>query len=301
MVRNDDKTSGVAVIDCKKILALIVLCGWVSSAAAEDACLASAQSGLERLYCEIVARGEGRGLPSPADFKRNDPQVQALLLRRPAARLGLSVPASSPAPSPTATAPADRLSDPTVEPAPTPPSPSARRSANDRAQSPVAPDRQSGLSGCQLAGEVIDCPNRRLVLASNQANRELQPGALAAGNTLSLASFQGDRRDAEVVRRYLSGAYDVYILKMLAIGLGANTMSFTAFHHAFHSLEDGGVDFAQRMEQTYRLLKEDKKTLAVKARYHNELPQSLAWCVSINREVVVCDNVGTNWVFTAAP
>jgi len=101
------------------------------------------------------------------------------------------------------------------------------------------------------------------------------------------------------VRRYLSKAYDRYIPAMVDIGLGANTMSFTAFHNAFHTTEDGGIDFARRMEQTFTLLKQDKKNLAVKARYHDELPQDLSLCTVINREIVVCDNVGTNWVYVS--
>ena len=47
------------------------------------------------------------------------------------------------------------------------------------------------------------------------------------------------------------------------------------------------------------MLKQDKKKLAVKARYHNELPQDLSLCMVINREIVVCDNVGTNWVYVS--
>jgi hypothetical protein len=123
------------------------------------------------------------------------------------------------------------------------------------------------------------------------------PGVLEDGNTLSLPSFEGDRGDEEAVRRYLSDAYDIYIPKMLAIGLAGTTMSFTAFHNAFHSIEDGGVDFAQRLEQTYHLLKQDKKTLAVKTRYHDELPENINLCTEINRDIVVCDNIGKNWVY----
>ena len=84
---------------------------------------------------------------------------------------------------------------------------------------------------------------------------------------------------------------------MLEIGLGANTMSFTAFHNAFHTLESGGVTFSERMTQTYELLKQDRKQLGVKTRYHDELPQSLSFCGAINRDVIVCDDVANNWVF----
>ena len=155
------------------------------------------------------------------------------------------------------------------------------------------------LSDCQLEGQRIACPRQRYDLVSNQPNSQLAEGALAEDNRLGLRPFEGNRDDSEAVRRYLSEAYDRYIPKMVDIGLGANTMSFTAFHNAFHTIEDGGVDFARRMEQTFTLLKQDKKKLAVKARYHNELPQDLSLCTVINREIVVCDNVGTNWVYVS--
>ncbi|MEX0603735.1 MAG: hypothetical protein WD623_01275 [Marinobacter sp.] len=273
---------------------MILIACWILPSGANDACMASAHSDLERLYCEITSRGEGSSLPSRADFKRNDPQVQALLLRRPAARLGLAVPApggeSKPSPAKVTDMPPPSSTDELPE-AP------ANDSRDARPASPVSTAPQRSLAKCRLEGESILCPGRRLELAVNQNNSELLPGVLEAGNTLSLSSFEGERNDDEAVRRYLSDAYDIYIPKMLAIGLGGTTMSFTAFHHAFHSMENGGVDFARRLEQTYHLLKQDKKTLAVKARYHDELPKSLNLCTEINRDIVVCDNVGKNWVY----
>jgi len=282
------------VIAYRKRLLMMLAAGWVLTASADEACLASAQSDLERLYCEVVERGGGAGLPSVVDFKRNDPQVQALLLKRPAARLGLKVPAPG---SDSKGSPAKFAGKTSASPAGNWPEARADSSGDQRLVAPViaAPDRS--LAKCRLQGEVILCPGRRFELATNKTNRELMPGVLEDGNTLSLPSFEGDRSDEEAVRRYLSDAYDIYIPKMLAIGLAGTTMSFTAFHNAFHSIEDGGVDFAQRLEQTYHLLKQDKKTLAVKARYHDELPESVNLCVEINRDIVVCDNVGTNWVY----
>lgn len=278
------------MINHNRRLVLILLVSWLQTANAADACTASAQSELERLYCDIMAQGEGGSLPSRADFKRNDPQVQALLLRRPAARLGLDVPVpgsdSGPSPAKSAAPAAGKW-----------PESRADSRGGQRSAAPVNRTAERSLAKCQLQGEALLCPGRRFELATNQNNRELLPGVLDDSNTLSLPSFEGDRNDDEAVRRYLSDAYDIYIPKMLAIGLGASTMSFTAFHNAFHSIEDGGVDFAERLEQTYHLLKQDKKTLAVKARYHDELPDNINLCTEINRDIVVCDNVGKNWVY----
>ncbi|NMT62655.1 hypothetical protein DIT72_04750 [Marinobacter orientalis] len=249
--------------------------------AAGSACLEGAETGLEKLYCEVVAEGGGAGLPSPTDFKRNDPQVQALLLRRPAGRLGLEVP------QPGASATADARTQ--TEQADTQPE------VAEPENNPPADGGQ--LADCRLEGQRITCPERRFDLAMNQPNSRLADGALEPDNRLGLSSYKGSRKDEEAVRRYLSDAYDRYIPKMVDIGLGANTMSFTAFHHAFHIMEDGGVDFARRMEQTFTLLKQDKKNLAVKPRYHDELPGDLSLCMEINRDIVVCDDVGTNWVY----
>ncbi|MFP3977497.1 hypothetical protein [Marinobacter sp. KMM 10035] len=243
----------------------------------------SAQSDLERMYCEIVERGGGAGLPSMADFKRNDPKVQALLLRQPAKRLSLTLPEVAAKPEP----------KPKPERKPEAATPQREFAKESVSEPPIA----QGLADCRLSGELIQCPNAAYTLAGNRSLASLENGVLEPGNRLGIEPFDGVRNDDEAVRGYLSAAYDRYIPKMLAIGLGANTMSFTAFHNAFYTLESGGVDFSERMDQTYELLKQDRKTLGVKARYHDELPESLAQCVTIDRSIIVCDNVGTNWVF----
>lgn len=258
---------------------MVLAAGWVSVASADEACLTSAQTDLERAYCEVVERGGGAGLPSMVDFKRNDPNVQALLLRQPAKRVGLALPKVSAKPKPEAK---PEMAAPTRQPAKT-----------SSSELSVA----QGLADCQLKRELIQCPSAAYKLANNRSLGSLDDGVLEPDNRLGIAPFGGPRSDDEAVRSYLSTAYDRYIPKMLAIGLGANTMSFTAFHNAFHTLEGGGVDFSERMEQTYELLKQDRKTLGVKTRYHDELPENLAQCATIDRNIIVCDNVGTNWVF----
>lgn len=247
--------------------------------AADDACMKAATTELEQLYCKVVSEGQGAGLPSPTDFKRNDPGVQALLLRRPAQRLGLKIP--------DATGTSAKPQQPQAAPVPVPAEPESE------------PQPTGRLAECSLTGSRITCPQGRFDLVANRPNRELADSALESGNRLGLSSFEGNRNDEDAVRRYLSSAYDRYIPKMVDIGLGANTMSFTAFHNAFHTMEDAGVDFARRMERTFSLLKQDRKTLGVKARYHDELPDDLSLCSVINRDIIVCDNVGVNWVFVS--
>ncbi|SDW97987.1 hypothetical protein [Marinobacter mobilis] len=238
------------------------------------------QSDYERVYCEIIAGGGGGSLPSFEDFRRNSLQVQALLLKRPAARLGIDL------------AVPERATPVAAEPAPQP-----------RSVEPVAtadPQRlpePQGMQGCSLQGEVIDCGHRRYRLATNQPNGELASGVLAESNRLGLVAFSGDSSNEAELRQYLSDAYDRYILKMLEIGLGGATMSFSEFYHNFQRHQARGVDYSERMEQTFQLLKEDKRTKVVPSRLTDRLPQSLTYCSGIGARVVVCDDVGTNWVF----
>ena len=257
----------------------------------QDRCLSAAETDLERLYCQIIAEGGGSTLPAQADFNRNTPQVQALLLKRPAERVGLAMP------EPEDTPQTNKGS------AATPQEKVGAVSTGSSAPAPKSPPEPSGstrLANCSLDNETIRCPNGVFELAGNQQRSELAEGVLGEDNRLNLAPFTGDRSDEGAVRRYLSNAYDQYIPKMLAIGLGANTMSFTAFHNAFHTLESGGVTFSERMAETYELLKQDRQQLGVKTRYHDKLPEDLAQCGFINRDVLVCDDVGTNWVFVRA-
>lgn len=253
----------------------------LSFGAADERCLSAASSELERLYCEVVAQGGGAGLPAQPDFNRNNPKVQALLLKRPAQKLGLSLPEPEPEPDPESK---NTESPEAAEPAP-------------KTTEPPEPNIAPGLKNCRLDGEQIRCPYGRYQLASNQPLAELADGVLGPDNRLQIAPFTGNRSNETAVRPYLSKAYDQYIPKMLKIGLGANTMSFTAFHNAFHTLESGGVTFSDRMAETYELLKQDRRQLGVKRRYHDELPENLSLCGAINRDILVCDNVGTNWVF----
>lgn len=261
----------------------IFVIGWISIASADEACLTSAQSELERLYCEVVELGGGAGLPSQVDFNRNDKDVQALLLRRPAKRLGLTLPDVSASPE-SQSKPQSKSKLTTQPPEP----------VNEPVSELPVTQR---LAGCQLRGEVIQCSKVVYELVGNRTLASLDDGVLEPSNRLGIAPFDGVRSDGEAVRSYLSAAYDRYIPKMLAIGLGANTMSFTAFHSAFHTLESGGVDFSERMDRAYELLKQDRKNLNVTTGNHDELPENLSLCDPINRDVVVCDNVGTNWVF----
>lgn len=241
------------------------------------------QTRYEKIYCQIAEQGGGGTLPTFEDFRRNDPQVQALLLKRPAARLGIDMPPAIPKDSPSQST---RSNQPMQE--------SRGKPAEPESTTDPVP---AGLNNCRLNGEVITCPGQRFRLATNKPNKALAAGVLDESNRMGLPGFTGDLTDETAVRRYLSDAYDRYIAKMLEIGLGGATMSFTRFYHSFRRHESQGIDFAQRMESTFMYLKQDKRNLGVSARLNDALPESLKNCVPAGSSLIVCDNVATNWVF----
>ena len=60
------------------------------------------------------------------------------------------------------------------------------------------------------------------------------------------------------------------------------------------------MDLSERIGRAYELLKQDRKTLGMKACYQDELPQDLSLCAVINAGIIVCDNVGINWVYVSS-
>lgn len=58
----------------------------------EAECLEKAKTALERVYCQVRARGEGESLPNLETFRKNSEIAQKELLWSPARRLGLDLP-----------------------------------------------------------------------------------------------------------------------------------------------------------------------------------------------------------------
>ena len=278
---------------------LVIAMSPLNGLAAE--CPMQPQTAHERVYCQVWEKGGGSSLPSFNDFRRNSPQVQALLLKRQAARFGIDMPDSEP--EPVSEQLPDQLPEaPVSAPMPsTEPSPVSTDVAGAEPPPAASPNPFAGFKECQLDGETIVCPRRRYQLASNLPNSALPEGVLEDQNLLGLDSYHGDPADEAKLHGYLSQAYDRYIQKMLEIGLGGATMSFTQFYHGYQRHLASGVDYAQRLEATFHLLKQDKKTMAVQARLTDKLPQTLEHCEGVGRNIVVCDDVGTNWVFVLQP
>ncbi|MDC0661288.1 hypothetical protein [Marinobacter sp. SS21] len=264
---------------------VLMMATLVPMSASAMACPMQPQTAYEQVYCQVWEKGGGNRLPSFDDFRRNTPQVQALLLKRHAARYGMDMPDSSP--EPTRVRPQQV---PVNDPLPSPAAESEQEP--DLSQSPAFAFRD-----CRLEGEIIACPRQRYRLAANQSNSALAEGVLDDTNRLGLEAYQGDPNNETELRRYLSQAYDLYIRKMLDIGLGGATMSFTQFYHGYQRHQASGVDYPQRLEATFQLLKRDKQSMAVQARLTDALPQTLDDCEGVGLDIIVCDDVGTNWVF----
>lgn len=242
-------------------LLLAALCG---AAQAQELCFVLAENYYEQVYCELQAKGEGSTLPRFHEFKNNPPITQALLLKRPAGRIGitLKMPAAAPA-------------NPQHRPA-------------DRAAMPEA----SALAGCKLDQVMMLCGDKHYRLVGNQANSRLAEGALTEANQLILPKYRGGGLDA-----YLANAYRHYLDKMLSIGLGGSTMSYAKFYYLYQDLTDQGVDFVERSQTVFNYLKADKKRLGVSETVTPAPAASLAGCNRFGDRLLACDYGLKNYLY----
>lgn len=247
------------------LLALLPLCGQANQ------CFNFAETYYQQIYCEIKADGQGAGLPSFADFRRNEEQMQALLLKPFARRAGIVL-----------RMPGRR--EVVAKVAETPPLSEAK---------PVAPD------SCEPDGLRLVCVRAVWQLVVNQPNDKLSEGALSDDRRMALPPFRGDRSQVAEVSRYLVESYHHYLEKMMAIGLGGSTLAYGKFAYLFEDLTRRGVSFEERFEVMYRYLKADKRRLSVPVR--KSLPDSLdtGKCFGL-KNLFVCQAGVTNLVFSRA-
>ncbi|RRJ85067.1 hypothetical protein [Aestuariirhabdus litorea] len=253
-------------------------------------CTPMAATDYERIYCQIRSQGRGASLPDFAQFQSNPPATQRLLLRRPAQKLGIRLPddsrgtgnkAGNAIPEPLEAEPQRQHESVVGRPA--------------LVTATVAPSRLAQECLQRLQG--IDCAGAWYRLQPNLPNRALKRGVLEEGNRLGLPRFSGDKEDSEALGHYLSEAYRHYIHKMLEIGLGGVTMTYSRFYYSYLDLHQAGHDFVDRFETMYDYLKRDKRQLAVGG---SEAPafESLEYCMALDRRLIVCDNQRTNWVYS---
>ncbi len=259
-----------------------------SQAIGLKACINSAITELEFTYCEIVKKGQGSTLPDFFGFRRNKESMQRLLLKRGAARTGVTIPKASETPSET------RLTSrplgterPQTEP--------AKTSVTTSASNPqdIGKKQENDLTACSLNKEQINCNNQRYFLAVNTPENRLEQNALSDNNLLALPNIQNGQTQLQ----YLSYLYPRYIEKMLLIGLGDSTVSFTKFNAIYETSIQQGENFSMRFAEMYELLKQERRTMGIKQRYRNNFPESIESCMQLSRELIACDNVEQNWVY----
>lgn len=239
-------------------------------------CFYNAKTHYEKVYCEIKDRGRGKSFPAFNDFKKNTPLTQSLLLKRDAEALNIPL----------------KLPQRSAK------KPFINKAKLDRSNfSESAPPEPETQGNCSLFYNTIKCQNVIFHQVSNQTNKKLKPGVLENANKIGLKPFLGDKKDRSNINAYLYKSYTLYIEKMIDIGLGSETMSFTKFNYLFNDNLQNNIDFASRFETMFSFLKTDKQTLAVNTKLLSVNHLSIADCFELTSHIYVCDNRNTNYVF----
>ncbi|VUD51992.1 hypothetical protein TDB9533_01541 [Thalassocella blandensis] len=290
----------------KKLLCLSVACAasmtaWSAAGISIKQCQQEAKSQMEISYCAILEKAGPSGLPNFHQFRQNPAKMQKLLLKNPARKAGIELPeevssnSQSPLkPTPVITAPPEPAPSSTA----TSHSPQQDRKQLDSMTFPntgnsTGTASSTALAGCSLNQTEIVCDKGTYNLQSNLTLQQLTPDVLTDENRLEFP----DRQANESILQYLSRVYPLYIEKMLLLGLGDTTMSFTKFNAMFHETVKQGLSFKRRFRDMYELLKKERKTQAIKARYNDLLPESINNCMPLNAQIITCDNVKQNWVY----
>lgn len=281
-------------------LFVILICS--SPVFADQFCFASAETYYEQVYCQLQAKAQVSTLPPFNQFKKNNEQVQYSLLKRPAVRNAIKLPAplkQSPAKPPSVQSPPIRVSV-----APVSAIESAGRGIRPKNTSPPEPERhlernsnsveenRRGEPSCQVHAAYLECEGQAYKLVGNQANHRLAADALTNANRMALPEYAGGD-----VENYLARAYHTYLDKMREIGLGGVTMTYRKFAYLYQDLHTKGLNFSQRFETMYSFLKKDKTTLAVSERVQIPSGFSAANCAPLGSHLRVCDYQGRNFIF----
>ncbi|MGI9289574.1 MAG: hypothetical protein ACR2P1_29685 [Pseudomonadales bacterium] len=252
---------------------LLVLFGFFSEQGFADmACKPHTDAKYETAFCRVKQSPHGRNLPSLSDFRRNPQNMQYLLLRKPASKLGIDLPPpgkSSPV----------RAARKTLDRPVTPP----------RAEATVASVR------CNTAIDSIRCGSRIFRRLTNRSNNGIRPEALSSSNRLLFSSPVAIKDEAS----YLLEAYVQYLHKMISIGLAGSTFSYSAFAHTYYEHQRNGTDFVERFRTMFEFLKQDKKNIGVSQRTPARPPD---WreCEPLNGELIACHSQGMNLLYQAS-
>lgn len=241
-----------------------------ANCSADQLCFSYAENYYEQLYCEISAKGQGKNLPSFYDFRRNNEQMQALLLKPFARRININV--LMPKASTTKTSRANARAVPKI----------------------FSP--QDPLSQCQLNGAQILCSSKSYRFVGNQPNSKLQANALDDSNKMSIPTYKKPIGDVSALNHYLVTSYEHYLIKMQDIGLGGSILSYGKFEFLFNDLRLKGVNFSDRFEKMFYYLKRDKQQLSVPIKPAPPSSLTLKDCYRLE-SLMVCSLGAKNYLF----
>jgi len=279
---------------------VLFVCFSQHASAAIPKCFVYAETYYEQIYCEIKGKGKGKALPAFVDFKKNDEITQALLLKRDAAALHISIKL------PKRHASKKDLASPTTKPkqkiAPSNQhtfnsKESSKTNLQTKSQTNQSLSSSSNSTSCSFMGNLITCNALKFYQIGNKTNSSLKQGALERQNKIGLTPFIGKQAQQSKIDRYLYQSYVRYIEKMLEIGLGGVTMSFTKFAYLFNDLLEKKVDFASRFETMYSFLKKDKQQLAVSEKITPAKHLTIDDCFKLTKHIYICDNRARNYVY----
>ncbi|WP_370979046.1 hypothetical protein [Agaribacterium sp. ZY112] len=275
--------NGVTKLCCSAFIYLSTLSPIVSASNCDN----QADNELEKLYCQIITQNTKHQLPSLLDFRKNTEQMQRLLIKRDAKKLGLSLPAKKQDSSKAKPARPQRENQSSL----TTNQPKSRKT---EPKGEVQNTNSRRLSSCRLNKAYINCATTRFTLQTNKPNSSLHNTALSAANTLLFSNNKNSDT------QYLNQSYLTYIDKMMLIGLGDSTMSYTKFHKLFTQNKQNRHQFSQRFNELYELLKKEKQSMAIRTRYNDQYPASIKQCMKVNNKLIICDNVQQNWIYISS-
>lgn len=270
------------------------------TAVAND-CAEHARNAMEVSYCQVKASRYGGSLPSLHRFRKNNEKTQRLILKKPAQKAGVSLPPETIAPvrQPVTIEQSMPVANETRS---TPKMTAAQARQGPRRSEPANPLRDCRLrqqpAPNQAARRQIQCAHGTYSLLENRHNTQLAPGVLEEHNRLILPHRQHPDYSAYSNSQYLSKLYQIYLGKMLEIGLAGATMSYTKFVGSYQLHVNNNIDPHQRFSTMFELLKNERKFNSVKARYGEQYPQNIEQCMRVGSSLIVCDDVQNNWVFS---
>lgn len=267
-------------------------------------CLSQSHNELEETYCKIQAKNPNHNLPSFNDFQNNPPKMQYLLLKGPARKLNIQLPKPARSKSPKTAQAAGTKNLKAQEKLVKKLTPTIRSNIASpnipKTQDPQPHNSSKKMQHCKLDKLWIHCNEMYYKLVTNKKNTELEKNALNESNKMHIQDRDSEAFSGVSNIKYLSKTYPIYINKMLSIGLGAGTMSFTRYASIYEVSEKNQQNFSERMETMFGFLKTDKRGNAIKSRYDALLPADIESCMPLDDNLIVCDNVNKNWVYKIA-